>query len=299
MMVFKAAFKHELLSSLRSKSPQLVVTVFLVLTSISSIIGWLTVRNVTKIYNDIVSQNLTKAPNPFTNVPSLYYMRDSVIYVVLIGSLMSIILGAQASLRDRKSNANELIKTRNVNLVHRVLGQLSAVGSIIILLEIVALLTSFISIWVIQKIPLNIGAILSLIGYGAVSAIFMIAIAAIGFTFGTNSKSEESSLLYPIVGWAVVTFTIPQIITSTHPVALLNPTPAFSTGTGLAQSVINGISPLAVMENFKAMANAILGIDKSLQLSIVNLISFSLFAVIGVMASVVISSKTFGRKLDA
>jgi len=298
-MVFKAAFKHELLSSFRSKSPQLVVSVFLVLTSISSMIGWLTVRNVTKIYNDIVSQNLTTAPNPFTNVPSLYYMRDSVIYVVLIGSLMAIILGAQASLRDRKSNANELIKTRNVNLVHRILGQLTAVGSIIILLEIVALLTSFISIWVIQKTPLSIGAIFSLIGYGAVSAIFMIAIAAIGFTFGTISKSEESSLLYPIVGWAVLTFTIPQIITSTHPVALLNPTPAVSTGTGLAQSVINGISPLAVMENFKAIANAILGIDKSLQLSIVDLISFSLFAVIGVMASVVISSKTFGRKLDA
>ena len=298
-MVFKAAFKHELLSSFRSKSPQLVVTVFLVLTSISSIIGWLTVRNVTKIYNDIVSQNLTTAPNPFINVPSLYYMRDSVIYVVLIGSLMAIILGAQASLRDRKSNANELIKTRNVNLVHRILGQLSAVGSIIILLEIIALLTSFISIWVIQKTPLNIGAISSLLGYGAISAILMIAIAAIGFAFGTISKSEESSFLYPIVGWAVVTFTIPQIITSTHPVALLNPTPAVSTGTGLAQSVINGISPLAVMENFKAIANAILGIDKSLQLSLVDLLSFSLFAVIGVMASVVISSKTFGRKLDA
>jgi ABC-2 type transport system permease protein len=298
-MVFKAAFKHELLSSFRSKSPQLVVTVFLVLTSISSIIGWLTVRNVTKIYNDIVSQNLTTAPNPFINVPSLYYMRDSVIYVVLIGSLMAIILGAQASLRDRKSNANELIKTRNVNLVHRILGQLSAVGSIIILLEIIALLTSFISIWVIQKTPLNIGAISSLLSYGAISAILMIAIAAIGFTFGTISKSEESSFLYPIVGWAVVTFTIPQIITSTHPVALLNPTPAVSTGTGLAQSVINGISPLAVMENFKAIVNAILGIDKSLQLSLVDLLSFSLFAVIGVMASVVISSKTFGRKLDA
>ena len=299
MMVFKAAFKHELLSSLRSKSPQLVVTVFLVLTSISSIIGWLTVRNVTKIYNDIVSQNLTKAPNPFTNVPSLYYMRDSVIYVVLIGSLMSIILGAQASLRDRKSNANELIKTRNVNLVHRILGQLSAIAFIIVLLEIVALLTSFILIWIIQKTPLNIGAIFSLLGYGAVSALLMVALAAIGFTFGTISKSEESSLLYPIVGWAVITFTIPQIITSTHPVALLNPTPAISTGTGLAQNVINGISPLAVMENFKAIANAILGIDKSLLLSKVDLLSFSVFAVIGVMVSVVISSKTFGRKLDA
>ena len=98
---------------------------------------------------------------------------------------------------------------------------------------------------------------------------------------------------------AVITFTIPQVITSTHPVALLNPTPAVATGTGLAQSVINGISPLAVMENFKAIANAILGIDKSIQLSLVDLFSFSLFAVIGVMASVVISSKSFGRNLDA
>jgi len=79
----------------------------------------------------------------------------------------------------------------------------------------------------------------------------------------------------------------------------LNPTPAISTGTGLAQNVINGISPLAVMENFKAIANAILGIDKSLLLSKVDLLSFSVFAVIGVMVSVVISSKTFGRKLDA
>jgi len=298
-MIFKAAFKHELLSNFRSKSPQLVVGVFLVLTSISSIIGWLTVRNVTKIYNDIVSQNLTTAPNPFINVPSLYYMRDSVIYIVLIGSLMAIILGAQASLRDRKSNASELIKTRNVNLVHRIVGQLSAIASIIVLLEVVALLTSFILIWVIQKTPLNIGGIYALLGYGAVSVILMISIAAIGFAFGSISKTEESSLLYPIVGWAVITFTIPQVITSTHPVALLNPTPAVATGTGLAQSVINGISPLAVMENFKAIANAILGIDKSIQLSLVDLFSFSLFAVIGVMASVVISSKSFGRNLDA
>ena len=53
------------------------------------------------------------------------------------------------------------------------------------------------------------------------------------------------------------------------------------------------------MENFKAIANAILGVDKSIQLSLVDLLSFSLFAGVGVMASVVISSKSFGRKLDA
>ena len=298
-MVFKAAFKHEMRSSLRSKSPQLVVAVFLILTSISSIIGWLTVRNVTKIYNDIVSQNLTTAPNPFANVPPLYYMRDSVIYVVLIGSLMAIILGAQASLRDRKSNVDVLIQTRNVNLVHRILGQLSAISLIITILETVALLTSYISIWVIQGVPLNISAMLLLLGYGTISVLLMVAVAVMGFAFGTFSKSEESSLLYPIVAWAVVTFTIPQIITSTHPVALLNPTPAVSTGMGLAQNVINVISPLALMENFKAIANALLGIDNSIQLTAMDVFSFSIFVIGAIVASVAISSKTFGRKLHA
>lgn len=298
MMTFKAAFKHELLSSIRSKSPQLIVGVFLVLTSVSSLIGWLTVRNVTKIYNDIVSQQLTTASNPFVNVPTLYYIRDSVIYVVLIGSLMSIILGAQASLRDRKSSAYVLIRTRNVNLIHRTIGQLSAIGFIIFTLEIVALLTSYVTIWIIQKSTLSLSATLSLFGYGIASALLMFAIAAIGFAFGTFSKTEETSLLYPIVSWAIITFTIPQIITSTHPVALLNPTPAVSSGTGLAQSIVNGISPLAVMEHFKAIANALLGIDKSIHLTITDSTSFLTFIAGGTIASIAISSKYFGRKLN-
>lgn len=299
MIIFKAAFKHEILSSVRSKSPQLVVGVFLVLTSISSLIGWLTVRNVTKIYNDIVSQKLTTASNPFLKVPSLYYMRDSVIYFILIGSLMAIILGAQASLRDRKSDTDVLIRTRNVNLVQRILGQLSAIALIIACLVIVTLLTSYITIWFIQKSPLSLSEIISLCGYGAVSALLMLAIAAIGFAFGTFSNSEESSLLYPIVAWALATFTIPQIITSTHPVALLNPTPAVATGTGLAQTIVNLLSPLAVMENFKAIANSLLGIDKSMHLTMTDAISFLFFVIGGVIISIAISRKTFGRKLHA
>ncbi len=299
MIIFKAAFKHEILSSVRSKSPQLVVGVFLVLTSISSLIGWLTVRNVTKIYNDIVSQKLTTASNPFLKVPSLYYMRDSVIYFILIGSLMAIILGAQASLRDRKSDTDVLIRTRNVNLVQRILGQLSAIALIIACLVIVTLLTSYIAIWFIQKSPLSLSEIISLCGYGAVSALLMLAIAAIGFAFGTFSNSEESSLLYPIVAWALATFTIPQIITSTHPVALLNPTPAVATGTGLAQTIVNLLSPLAVMENFKAIANSLLGIDKSMHLTMTDAISFLFFVIGGLIISIAISRKTFGRKLHA
>ena len=297
-MTFKAAFKHELISSARSRSPQLIVAVFLVLTSISSLIGWLTIRNVTKIYNDIVAQGLTKAPNPFNGVSPLYYMRDSVIYIVLVGSLMAIVLGAQASLRDRKSSADALIKTRNVSLLSRSLGQLSAIGVIIIGLEVVAIASSVLTIWMIQRIPLNFALLMHLLIFGGVSALLMFTIAALGFVFGLFARSEESTLLYSIVAWAIITFTIPQIITSTHPVALLNPTPAIVTGTGLAQSIVNTLSPFMVMEHFKSIANSLLGIDSSLKLTNLSIVSFSSFVVLASIGSILVSAKAFGRKLN-
>lgn len=298
MLTFKASFKHELLSSARSRSPQLIVAVFLTLTSISSIIGWLTVRNVTKIYAEIVRQGLTKAPNPFSVTHSLYYMRDSVIYIVLVGSLMGIVLGAQASLRDRKSSADLLIRTRNVNLLHRVLGQLSAIGAIIVALEGVALSSSILTIWLIEKTPLSFVAFEHLLIFGTMSGALMFAIATLSFTFGLFSRTEESALLYPIVIWAVITFTVPQIITSTHPVALLNPTPAVATGIGLAQSTVNSLSPFMLMEHFKSVANSLLGIDATLKLTTMSVVSIASFVILALIVSVSISAKAIGRKLN-
>ena len=298
MMTFKAAVRYELLASSRSRSPQLIVSVFLLLTSISSLIGWLTVRNVTKIYDDIVSQKLTSASNPFSGVSALYYMRDSVIYTVLVGSLMAIVLGAQTSLRDRKSSADVLIRTRNVHLLSRALGQLSALGAIIAGLEAATLASSIFTIWTIQKIPLRFASLIHLLSFGAISGLLMLAIAALGFVFGIFARTEESALLYPIVTWAFITFTVPQIITSTHPVALLNPTPAIAIGTGLAQSMVNTISPFMLMEHFKSIANSLLGIDSSLKLSSTSILSFAGFVLLALIGSILVSANVIGKKLN-
>lgn len=298
MSTFKASFRHEIISNVRSRSPQLIVIVFLLLTSLSSLIGWLTVRNVTRIYSDIVRQGLTKAPNPFLKVPSLYYMRNCVIYIVLVGCLMAIVLGAQASLRDRKSSADSLIKTRNVNFLMRSLGQLGAIGAILGGLEIAVLTSSLGTIWLIEGSFIDLSSLLHLLIFGVISWLLMFGVACIGFVAGLFARSEESALLYPFVGWAVITFTIPQIITSTHPVALLNPTPAISIGTGLAQSTVNIISPLMLMEHFKSISNSLLSIDVNIPLSTESVLSFSLFVVLAFFGTLVISTKAFGRKLN-
>ena len=298
MNTFIASFRHEIISNIRSRSPQLIVVVFLLLTSLSSLIGWLTVRNVTKIYSDIVMQGLTKAPNPFLKVPSLYYMRNCVIYIVLVGCLMAIVLGAGASLRDRKSSADSLVRTRNVNFLMRGLGQLGAIGAILGGLEIAVLASSLGTIWLIEGSFIDLSSLLRLLLFGIVSWFLMFGVACIGFVTGLFARSQESALLYPFIGWAVITFTIPQIITSTHPVALLNPTPAISTGTGLAQSTVNMISPLMLMEHFKSISNSLLTIDSNIPLSVKSVLSFSLFVLVAFIGALVVSTRAFGRKLN-
>ncbi len=298
MNTFRASFRHEMISNARSRSPQLIVVVFLLLTSLSSLIGWLTVRNVTRIYRDIVKLGLTSAPNPFLNVPPLYYMRNCVIYIVLVGSLMAIVLGAQASLRDRKSSADSLIKTRNVSLLQRNLGQLGAIGAILAGLEIAVLASSLGTIWLIEGNFLDTNSVLHLLVFGLVSWLLMCAVACVGFVAGLFARNEESALLYPFIGWAVITFTIPQIITSTHPVALLNPTPAISVGTGLAQSAVDILSPLMLMEHFKEISNSLLSIDTNISLSKVSILSFTLFVFFALVGTSTVSIRAFGRKLN-
>lgn len=298
MNTFRASFRHEIISNSRSRSPQLIVVVFLLLTSLSSLIGWLTVRNVTRIYADIVKLGLTKAPNPFLNVPPLYYMRNCVIYIVLVGSLMAIVLGAQASLRDRKSSADSLIRTRNVSLLQRNLGQLGAIGAILAGLEIAVLAASLGTIWLIRGNFLDTNSLLHLLLFGVLSWLLMFGVACVGFVAGLFARSEESALLYPFIGWAVITFTIPQLITSTHPVALLNPTPAISVGTGLTQSIVDTLSPLMLMEHFKAISNTLLSIDTNIPLTALSILSFSLFVLVAPVGASAISMSAFGRKLN-
>lgn len=298
MNTLRASFRHEIISNARSRSPQLIVVVFLLLTSLSSLIGWLTVRNVTKIYSDIVKLGLTKAPNPFQNVPPLYYMRNSVIYIVLVGSLMAIVLGAQASLRDRKSSADSLIRTRNVKFLQRNLGQLGAIGAILAGLEIAILVSSLGTMWLIEGVFLDTYSLLRLLMFGLISWLLMLGVACVGLVAGLFAKSEESALLYPIIGWAVITFTIPQIITSAHPIAFLNPTPAIPVGTGLVQSTVDLISPLMLMEHFKSISNSLLSIDSNIPLTKESVLSFSFFVLIAVAGTLVVSIQAFGRKLN-
>ncbi|MBG6215071.1 MAG: ABC transporter permease [Cryobacterium sp.] len=254
--------RHEVLCTLRARVALLLLVVFLGMVSLSSLIGWITNTTVTRVYAKILADGLTTAPNPFAGVSSLYYSRNSVIYVVLIGALMAIILGVQATLRDRKSATTDLVLSRPVNIVLRLAGQFLGLGAVIASVLAASTVISWASISVIVGAPLGIDPTLRLVGFAALSWVLMMIFALLGMLTGLYSRKETTALLVPFVIWSAVAFVLPQIGTAARPVALLNPVAALAPSDSTSFDLVGAITgPFAITEQFKRAASIVLRDD--------------------------------------
>ena len=256
---FFASLRHELLCTARARVPQLLLVVFLGMVSVSSFIGWSARSTVMAVYTQITSAGLTTAPNPFAGTSPLYYAHNSVIYVVLIGALMAIVLGVQATLRDRKAATFTLILSRPIGTVGRLLGQLSALSVVIAVVIGISTIISWASISVITGAILGPDSTLRLAAFAGLSWLLLTAFALLGMFTGTYSRKETTALLAPFVAWSIIAFVLPQLGTAARPVALLNPVPSIPPPSGGIFDVINVFTgPLAVTEQFKRAAGIVL-----------------------------------------
>lgn len=259
MRGFTASFAHELLCTRRARIPQLLLYVFLGMVSLSAFIGWSARSTVTAVYQQITAAGLTTAPNPFDGTSPLLYARNSVIYVVLIGALMAIVLGVQATLRDRKAGTFVLILSRPADAAGRFLGQLGALSTVLASVLLLSSAISWASISVISGAPLDADSTVRLFTFAALSWLLLTGFCLLGMISGIYSRKETTALLTPFVIWSFITFVLPQLGTAARPVALLNPVAAIPPPTGGVFDVINLITgPLAVTEQFKQAAAVLL-----------------------------------------
>ena len=259
MRISVSIARQEISSLRREKLPQTLLIVFVGMVSMSSFIGWVTKRNVTGIWQKVKDAGLTSAGNPFANVPALYYLRNTVIYLVLVGALLAIVLGVSSIMRDRKAGTVDLVLSRPVGapayLVGKLIGVMLWLGMI---LGAVAAI-SWTSVGVIIGKPLSIGDSTRLITFFGMSLLFLSSFVLLGMISAIYSSRETSALLFPISFWSVITFVLPQLGTADHPVSLLNPVAAIPTQGG-AFSILNSIfGPLSLTEQFKKSSSWILG----------------------------------------
>ncbi|MDJ0379130.1 ABC transporter permease [Cryobacterium sp. PH31-L1] len=254
--------RHEVLCTLRARVAMLLLVLFLGMVSLSSLIGWLTNTTVTRVYEKILADGLTTAPNPFAAVSALYYSRNSVIYVVLIGALMAIILGVQATLRDRQSGTSDLVLSRPVDTIHRLIGQFLGLGAVIAAVLAASTVISWASISIIMGAPLGFDTSVRLIAFATLSWSLMMIFALLGMLTGLYSRKETTALLVPFVIWSAIAFVLPQIGTAARPVALLNPVPALVAPGSASFDLIGAVTgPFTITEQFKRAASIVLRDD--------------------------------------
>jgi ABC-2 type transport system permease protein len=255
---FLVSAQHEMLNARRTRTAHLLLIVFIGMVVVSSVIGWVTNQTVTGVYEKVIADGLTTAPNPFAGVTPLYYARNAVIYVLLIGSLMAIVLGVQATLRDRKAATTDLVLSRPVASVARLLGQLAGVGVVLAAAIGIGFFASWVIIGVINGAPLGWADTARIIAFGLLSWVLLTTFALLGMLTGLRSKQETTALLVPFVIWSAIAFVVPQIGTAARPVSLLNPVPAVSPTGGYFDLVSAITGPLSVTEQFKRASSIIL-----------------------------------------
>ncbi|WNM23905.1 ABC transporter permease [Demequina capsici] len=259
MSTVATAARHELLASVRAKAPYALVAAFLGMVAASTFIGWRTTVTVTAIYQQVLADGLTTQPNPFTDVSPLYYVRNTVIYVLLIGSLMAATLGVQSALRDRRAETAALIGTRPVDQRAVRAGRLAGLGILLAGLVAITELITWISVSAVVGTPLTGSETLAVAGFGVLTWLLLVGFAGIGVLSGRLLRRERTALLAPVVVWAVIAFVVPQLGTAARPVSLLNPVPLPAQASGAFAWLSQALSPLAITEHFKTSSAALLG----------------------------------------
>ncbi|WP_062292329.1 ABC transporter permease subunit [Demequina phytophila] len=287
MSTILTAARHELLASVRAKAPYALVAAFLGMVAASTFIGWRTSVTVTSIYDQVLADGLTTQPNPFTDVSPLYYVRNTVIYVLLIGSLMAATLGVQSALRDRKAETAALIGTRPVDGRALRAGRLLGLGLLLAALVGITQIITWISVSALVGGPLSASETLAIAGFGVITWLLLIGFAGIGVLSGRLLRRERTALLAPVVAWAVIAFVIPQLGTAARPVSLLNPVPLPAQDSGAFSWLSQVLSPLAITEHFKTASAALLE-SSSTGSPLASALIVALFACLALAAAVLI-----------
>ena len=285
MSVLTVVARHELLASRRNRAPQLLVAMFVGMVGFSSFIGWMTQHTVSGIYRQVLADGLTTQPNPFVDMAPLFFVRNTVIYVVMIGTLMAAALGVQSALRDRKAATADLVLTRPSPVRALLAGRMIGIGALLAVVVAVSSVISWVSISVITRAPLGAGNSARLAAFGALTWVLLLGFAALGVLGGLYIKRETTALLAPFVAWAVIAFVLPQLGTAARPVSLLNPVAAVPQTSGIFHAVSFVTGPLSVTEHFKTASSAIL--EGSAGTPVASGVVIAVFAAVLVAAVVV------------
>jgi ABC-type transport system involved in multi-copper enzyme maturation permease subunit len=257
--------KNEFKTLFKEKTFIILLIIFILMTIFSTYIGWSAKNTIINVYQETVKELSLKGikeipPNPFTGIPDLSILKNMIVYVFLIGSLLALVIGNSAFIKDRRSGVLRIIFSKFISKQTYIFGKIVGIFETLLLVIFISFLLSLFSTVLISGHFLTSIEILKLSGFYAISLVYLLIFSMVGLYFAIYSDGESIALLIPIIIWVLITFVIPQITSSLVPTALLNPTniQAAAPHSNFFHILQIVIRPFSISESYKEISGILL-----------------------------------------
>jgi ABC-type transport system involved in multi-copper enzyme maturation permease subunit len=250
---------------LRENVLRLALGIFIVMAIASSYISWSSQNILNVIYQEAIKMIPPGSPVPafpVASAPALSILKNMIIYVVLIGSLLAIILGHVIGTRDRKAKTLRVLFSRPITRADFFLAKVTALASSLGLITLFALLTTLVSLIILNKTFSSAWLGNLFLFYGA-SYLFMLGFGLLSLGFGLREQRSAQALLIPIMLWIIVIFALPELGSALFPTGSLNPIlpPTDVLQSPVLQLIHKVVYPFSVSEQYKALSSSLIGIN--------------------------------------
>jgi ABC-2 type transport system permease protein len=257
--------KNEFKTLFKENTFIILLIIFVLMTIFSTYIGWSAKNTIINVYQETVKELSLKGvkeipPNPFTGIPDLSILKNMIVYFFLIGSLLALVIGNNAFIRDRRSGVLRIVFSKPVSKQTYIFGKIVGIFETLLLVIFISFLLSLFSTVLISGHFLTPIEILKLSGFYVISLVYLLIFAMIGLYFAIYSEGESIALLIPVIIWVLITFVLPQITSSLVPTALLNPTniQAAAPHSNFFHILQIVIRPFSISESYKEISGILL-----------------------------------------
>ena len=250
---------------LRENVLRLALGIFVVMAIASSYISWSSQTILTTMYQEAITMippGSPVPPFPLSQAPALAILKNMIIYVVLIGSLLAIILGHIIGTRDRKAKTLRVLFSRPITRGDFFLAKVAALASSLGLITFFALLTTLVSLVILNK-TFSVAWLGNLFLFYVVSYVFMLGFGLLALGFGLREQRSAQALLIPMILWIVVIFALPELGSALFPTGSLNPIlpPTDVLQSPALQFIHKIVYPFSVSEQYKALSSSLIDIN--------------------------------------
>ena len=259
--------KNEIQHLFRERTFFLILTVFILISLASTYIGWASQHTVESVYQESVitlqSIGKTVPPSPFSNLPPLEIVKNMIIYVILIGSLLAITIGNSIGTKDQRAGVVRILFSKPLTKKEFLIGKALSLGLVLFAILAVSLIISAVSVAILSQ--MSVVLLLQLIEFYVVSFFYMLGFGFLGLGFGLMKRNSAIALLTPVIIWVIITFVLPEMSSALYPTSSLNPILPQTEilNSPILSAIHNVFYPFSVSEHYRVLSSGILNLQEA------------------------------------